>query len=41
METDIQSSSFMPTELPMVIDHFICKICGFVVFQPKECPKCN
>lgn len=40
-EMDIQSGNFMPTELPNAMDHFLCRICQFVVFQPKECPKCN
>jgi hypothetical protein len=31
----------MPTELTNVIDHFLCRICKLVVFQPKECPKCT
>lgn len=31
----------MATELPNVIEHFICRLCSLVVFQPKECPKCN
>eukprot|EP00347_Sterkiella_histriomuscorum_P011771 403371155 len=30
----------MPTELPDVIDHFLCKICRLVVYQPKECSRC-
>lgn len=39
--TDIQSSHFVPTELPTAIDHYMCHICQYVVWQPKECPKCN
>lgn len=31
----------MPTELSNVIDHFLCRLCKYVVWQPKECPKCN
>ena len=38
---EVQSSNFVPTELTNVIDHFLCRICNFVVWQPKECPKCN
>lgn len=38
---EVQSSHFVPTELPNAIDHFLCRLCGYVVFQPKECPKCN
>ena len=38
---DIQSSNFVPTELSQAIDHFVCRLCNFVVIQPKECPKCN
>jgi Galactose oxidase, central domain len=38
---DVQSSNFVPTELPGAVDYFLCRICGYVVHQPKECPKCN
>lgn len=31
----------MPTDLPdVVINHYLCKICGLIVIQPKECPRC-
>ena len=23
-----------------MIDHFLCKLCGYVVHKPKECPQC-
>ena len=38
---DVQSTQFVATELPDIIDHFLCKICNYVVYQPKECPKCS
>jgi len=38
---EVQSSNFVPTELTNVIDHFLCRICKYVVLQPKECPKCS
>lgn len=38
---EVQSSNFQATELPNVIDHFLCKACSFVVYQPKECSKCS
>jgi len=38
---EIGSGNFMPTELAQAVDHFECRICKFIVYQPKECPKCN
>lgn len=38
---EIGTNNFVATELPTAVDHFICRICKFIVYQPKECPKCN
>ena len=38
---EVSISQYTPSEVSTVIEHFICKICKFVVYQPKECPKCE
>jgi hypothetical protein len=35
---ELSSTNYVPTELAGVIDHFLCKLCGYVVHKPKECP---
>lgn len=38
---EVQSNQFVSQDLPeIVINHFLCKICGLIVVLPKECPKC-
>ena len=38
---EVSLTQYVPTDIPNVIDHFICKLCNSVVFQPKECSKCE
>ena len=38
---EVNVQNFVPTELSNVIEHFLCRLCKLVVWQPKECPKCN
>ena len=39
--TELSATNYQPTELAGVIDHFLCKLCGYVVHKPKECPQCS
>ena len=38
---EVSVSQYVPTEMANVIDHFIYHLCTNVVYQPKECPKCE
>jgi hypothetical protein len=24
-----------------LIDHFVCPLCSYIVYEPKECPNCQ
>ena len=38
---EVSLNQYVATMIPNVINHFVCRLCSNVVFEPKECPHCE